>query len=363
MKQVPWMILAISGICLAINLEERPELSKSVDSISPPTSHDSSVTDSGVESPLEQDADSSLVDMLTVGDSVPLSEKSMNRPADTVSKTPIRKRLHIMMPPDSGTSIETITFIDGQSLTGKVVKDTSGILTIMVMDSGYITIDQRLIQTRKVEKRVSISRTGKIGHKDPNRTRYLYSPTAFSLKKGDYSFSQKQLFFSSGGIGVTDNISLQLGAVMPFWFVENGFNIILGGKIASQVYSNIHVAGGFQTFLVPEFEEQLGVPFGTVTVGNYNAHASLNASVPFDITGKENQFGDRFTFSLSGLARLSNKFAILSENILFVEENDIVRIFSIAGRILGKNLSTDIGILVVNDLEIPLPWLDITYHW
>ncbi|MBI3181870.1 MAG: hypothetical protein HYZ28_06975 [Myxococcales bacterium] len=89
------------------------------------------------------------------------------------------------------------------------------------------------------------------GLEDPTRTRYLYGPSAFMLKQGEVHFSQKELFFSSVGVGVSDHLSLQAESVLPALLLGvDGLNAIVAVKGGLPVCDTLHLAAGAQALLL-----------------------------------------------------------------------------------------------------------------
>ena len=250
-----------------------------------------------------------------------------------------------------------ILLTDGQSITGKIIGNQGAAITLQI-DSGFITIDKDIIDTIKTIEQ--ISKNGKLMDKDPSSTRYLYSPSAFMLKEGEASFSQKQLFFSSFAYGVTDYLSVQIGSAIPLLFVKDARNVLGGIKLGTSIIDNVHIGGGVQSFIVNG--NVLAMPFGTLTFGTNHTHLSLNAGKPF-FKDSEWESSDPF-YSLSATHRLSKNTALVTENCFFPRDNEAtVVIFSGALRIISNKLVTDLGLLFEKDFEFPIPWLDFTYHF
>ena len=125
--------------------------------------------------------------------------------------------------------VSTVHLKDGQKLVGEIIKRDSNSVELL-LSSGN-TIDLKLSSIEKIEKSdYSIDKTtGEYWHKDPNNTRYLYSPNSFMLKKGEITFSQKELLFSSVGIGITDDLNLSVNVTTPVVFsdLDNSFELLV----------------------------------------------------------------------------------------------------------------------------------------
>lgn len=79
------------------------------------------------------------------------------------------------------------------------------------------------------------------------------------LEQGKSTFSQKQLFFSSYGYGLTDNISVQLGTVLPLIFFDDPNVYIAALKFGFSWDEYLHSTVGVQAFFVDN--EVLNIPY------------------------------------------------------------------------------------------------------
>ena len=123
-----------------------------------------------------------------------------------------------------------------------------------------MTLERSIILSVSKDQKDRINEYGEIYHGDPNRTRYLYGPSAFLLKKGEAYVSQKELFFTSAAYGISDNVSMLVGSVLPILFTDDGFNLITALKVGGPVYADkLHLATGFETlFFGFQVKDSLG---------------------------------------------------------------------------------------------------------
>ncbi len=246
----------------------------------------------------------------------------------------------------------------GQKIKSDSISRHDSLYTLFI-ENETITITSPLVQSVDTITQSMINKRGSYLYRDPNRTRYLYSPTAFMLEKGEGSLSQKQLFFTALGLGINEHINIQAASVIPLLFVEDGLNIILGAKAGVSINEYLHFAVGSQ-FLFAE-EVTMTVPFLTFTAGNEEMHASFNVTKP---SIDDWDFDKDASFSISGLVRVSDGVALLTENFLLpIEDSDRDNIWSIATRLMSQNIGVDIGLLFVEGADFPLPWLDFAYHF
>ncbi len=219
-----------------------------------------------------------------------------------------------------------------------------------------------------------VTERGEVRFPDPNRTRYFYTPSGMMLKAGEGYFSQKELVFSSVAYGITDNLSIVGGAVIPAWFAgTSGLNVIAGLKFGGTVIEDrLHLAIGAETLVLPAVVQGVtaggGLLFGTATFGNRDAHFSIAAGKPFFFSSGGTGAGD-FIVTVSGNLRVAKSVALVTENWFMPSAGTTTVILAPGVRIMGEKIAVDIGgvWLLVNGSSvtagIPIPWLDFTYNF
>ena len=215
--------------------------------------------------------------------------------------------------------------------------------------------------------------------RDPNRTRYLFAPSAYTLDLGEGYFSQKQLALSEVAFAVHDDVTLLVGGVVPTWFMEDGFNMVMGMKAGLQIASNLHWAAGVYGVVVPPtalLETELfgggGIAFTTLTWGSEHYHGSLSIGMPF-VYQNESVFYDP-VLVVAGNFRVARGLALVTEHwvipsLLAQDVNSLAGLVNTAalrfiGTFAGDEWGVDLGLIRVHGLDIPvLPWFDVTYNW
>ena len=269
-----------------------------------------------------------------------------------------------------------ITLKDGQQLTGNMsckedqcTLSSGSEMTLKFKRSSVQSIEY--VGEQEKDKR---TKAIKGDQPEPNRTRYLYSPSAFSLKSGEAYLSQKQLFFTSVAYGVTDQLTLLAGAIIPAWALGlEGFNMILGGKYAFELSDHFRLAVGSEAFIFPELKGGLVQTFIGLTYGTQTDHLTLNVGKPFLVTTDEefrdSQDNGLIMFSLSGNTRLTELIRLVSENWLIVTDasSEYLHFNSLAARFQGAKMAADLGFIFFGVdgtvFPLPLPWLDFTYNF
>lgn len=270
--------------------------------------------------------------------------------------------------------ISSVRLSDGQVLRGRVVQQTAEEVVLELVSGGRMTLARKGISAIEVEDRAMVSSTGQIWFKDPNRTRYFYSPSAMTLKQGEGYFSQKELFFSAVAYGITDNITVLIGSVLPMWMSGTvyGINLIGAIKVGFSPAEDIHVAAGFESIALPGLSLGGGFLFAGITVGDDNAHVTINAGAPFFfVQDPSAEFGDAIV-TTSGNYRLGRHVALVTEHWFLPQFNgglDLTMINSLGARIFGEQWAVDLGFVRLAPAGmasigfIPIPWVDFTYNF
>ncbi len=246
---------------------------------------------------------------------------------------------------------------DGQKFRGKVVSQDAAGVTLELEGGARVTVPAASIE------RIEVAKPGKaqVWSPDPNRTRYLYSQSGFMLKQGQGYISQTELLVTSVAFGVTDFLTLGLGTSIPFLFVHDGANLVGTAKLGFDASEYVHLAGGAQAIWLPGVEAgtTAGLLFGTVTVGTPDAHLGLSGG-PLFVAGHEaNNLGD-VVLSLSGNVRVSEGIALVSENWV-LPNSEWGFALSGAVRFIGERLGVDAGLVFVQGVSVPIPWIDFTF--
>jgi hypothetical protein len=263
--------------------------------------------------------------------------------------------------PQQQGRLATVRLKSGQVLTGRIVSRDDRELVLESQDGVRSVIPAGSV----AEVREAAADAKRAPWElDPNRTRYLYTPSGFMLSQGEGYVSQTELLLTTVAYGVTDWLTVGVGGVVPAWFASDGFNLIGLVKVGASVTSWLHVAGTTQVFWAPSLDDATvaGLAFGTVTLGSPDLHLGVSAGAPFVAGDIENDVGEA-AFSLSGTWRVSNRIALVTENWFFPNQDSNVVIDGLAVRFIGSRLGVDAGLIFATDLDIPIPWLDFTWHF
>ncbi len=204
---------------------------------------------------------------------------------------------------------------------------------------------------------------------DPNRTHYFFSDSAFMLRKGEGTFSQKEILYSQFAYGVEDNFSLQAGAIVPaFLGGSYGMHAVIGAKAGAKVKEDLWVAGGVQMLVLPAVvQSSLGYFYVATTFGTPDKHLTLTLAKPFT-------FSPYFTLDVaaivSGSVRVGDRVMFVTENVFLIGPGGQPNAFDSVGlRLLwSDSVTLDAAAVIYNAGGSPLgftpiPFLDLTVRF
>lgn len=274
---------------------------------------------------------------------------------------------------------------DGQVLSGKMVARAPDGTVTLDLGVGQVVVAGALIEELEEDVRSTLTKSGEVWFQDPNRTRYLYGPSAMMLKKNELYFSQNELILSTLNWGVTDWLGVQIGGAIPLWFIPplpQGFNLLLAIKGGGSLTDTIHLATGLQALWLPgqvlttrSSVPVIGLWFATATYGTPNAHVTASFALPFNLAalGTATPVLASPIVTLSGNYRLTRAVSLVSENWLITgfsttNNSHVMIVPSLAVRVMGEHVAADIGLIVLASdrgvlVPVPLPWLTFTYNF
>ncbi len=284
--------------------------------------------------------------------------------------------------------LETIVLVDGSTITGIVTTEDGDSVNLRLVDGTTRSIHKSFIASRKGTKKVKVVR-GQVWGRNPMRTKYIFTPSAIPLRKGEGYLSLKQLTILEGAWGVTDNLSLDVGSFLPGIFMgKDTANVILGIKYARKIADKVHLGGGVTSIVLP-FNGFVATPLIGLTYGQEtgDAQVTLGVGKPFAYNFKEHESASAdLVINLSGMVRVSSAGAIVLENWffpgtpglcfggdpgtdgagedVFCEESGwgMLSIHVIGFRKINKASSWDLGLIYLGGFPVPYPWFEYTWY-
>lgn len=264
-----------------------------------------------------------------------------------------------------------VTLSDGQTITGRAVQNPDGSVTLTLADGRRLLLPAEVV-AKVGDGAASPHAPGTKWGPDPNRTRYLYSPTAFSLGQGRGYLAQRALVLTTAAVGATDWLDVEVGSVLPLLFTESPVGVV-GVKATAPFTDTFRAGVGAQTLVIPvEGVQFFGFAFGTLTYGTQDTHASLAGGAALDFRNGEVGAG---VMTLGANHRLGPRAALVTENWfvyfphgdgpwggpLFVVPSGGVRLF-------GPSFAVDLALVPVVTGEqelpvLPVPWVSAAWNW
>lgn len=264
-----------------------------------------------------------------------------------------------------------VTLSDGQTLTGRALRLDDGSVRLWLADGRELLLPAEVvarISPAGLQPGAEQARWGP----DPNRSRYLYSPTAFPLGQGNGYVAQRALVLTTGAVGVLDFLDAELGVVLPALFTQTPIGTT-GLKLAFPVSERLRLGGGAQAILVPDDGlNAIGLAFANATWGTPDTHLTLAGGAAIDFSGGETGAA---VATLGANHRLGPSTALITENwFLWFTQGDgpwDIPLFIVPSggvRLFGPSFAVDLALVpvVIAESEVPvlpLPWVSFAWNW
>lgn len=233
---------------------------------------------------------------------------------------------------------------NGEEYTGQIVRRDSENVVLKTVNGEIYLIASNISSIENYEY------TGKYSFPNPHDTRYFFGPSGIPIKEGSGYYQNVLLTTNFVNYGLTQNISI--GGGFEFISTIMGYPIwFLTPKIGFELSENVHAAGGI---LVAGFSDlgSAALPYGVFTYGSSESNFSLGAGYGL-IDG---EFSSYPAVMVAGTHRISNNFALLSENYLLPGDEDQIEYMGVQGlRILSRKNAFDVGAIIGSGFSGDLP--------
>lgn len=232
-----------------------------------------------------------------------------------------------------------VTMMNGTALQGKIVNKQETEITLETSSLGRISVDAGKIKTIKriVPGNMKDGKYWFTTHVDAH---YFITPSAITLRPGEAYFQNTLGLFNSFDVGITSHFSLTGGIIIPF-------AAFISPRFSYKIRKGLYVGYGI-LFADIIGKPYAGAAYGQVTLGSRNNHLSLGAGYGvlegirrYYYTKKIKKIELGF-ISLSGMKRLSPKYALVTEN--WFTPNEGIGIFTGGMRLMGEKSTWDFGI-------------------
>ncbi len=239
--------------------------------------------------------------------------------------------------PSNHDSIYLITTNDGGEFIGKVISDDGREVVIMDRNKGKVILPKYAIKNMEIASQNNVVGNN-IFHPNPHPSRYLFSPSAIALKKGEGYMNWFYFLLFQMHYGITENFS---AGITTSWLLAP---TMLNLKYTVPVADNFSVAVGGEVGKLYIYDDNVvSVGFVTGTYGTAESNISLNI-------GYGSYRGEGLTIAtLSGVNRITENASIMGEfwfcqpkgGIPFYMGGPALRIFS------GRKATFDIALLAL----------------
>ncbi|MCJ8165236.1 hypothetical protein MKJ04_10310 [Pontibacter sp. E15-1] len=247
--------------------------------------------------------------------------------------------------------------LDGSVFQGVYLGQSEAGIRLLTDTAGEITIPMQSVKVFRILDERNF-RNGAFWFDNPNATRYLFSPSAYSLRKGEAYYQNTYLVLSSFNYGVTDRFTIGAGFEListfsgePIFFITPKYSFPINEKWsagAGVLYANAPI----------EDFDGLGIGYGIVTYGNRDNNATLGVGFGY----VDGEVSGRPLFTLSGMTRIGRKTALVTENWI-VPTDTYYGVYSYGIRFMGEKITVDLAFLNSPDiardvLSIGIPYVD-----
>ena len=261
-------------------------------------------------------------------------------------------------------SIE-ITTSDGNIFVGTLIEEDENLYRIVTNSGINIDIPKSIV--KEVNYIELFSGEEGLYRPDPNKSMYLFAPSAYPIGDGNSYIRDFQVFFPSYNRGFKENISIQAGALIfpiPLEYVP----AILSAKYSFPKKNNIQFSTGALYMTAPlNFESSwaTGITFANATIGDLFRHYSICLGWGYSRDDRDVEFWEDPIIVFAGNERLSDRTALVFEFWKFPDVGIEYSPLLISTRFIGRKFSVDIGAAIFLELldeGIPIPILNFTYH-
>ncbi|NEM99364.1 hypothetical protein [Pontibacter burrus] len=248
---------------------------------------------------------------------------------------------------------------DGSVYQGIFLGQDENGIRLQTESAGTIIIPHNKVKSYRILDERNY-RNGQYWYENPNASRYLFSPSAYSLRRGEAYYQNTYLVLNSFNYGVTDNFTIGGGFEListfsgePTFFFTPKYTFHIANKWR---------AGGGVLYLTSTLADDgfsgLGIGYGIVTYGNTDNNATVGLGYGF----VDGSFSEKPIITLSGMTRLSRRIGLVSENWFVPSEDISGAIYSYGIRFMGERITVDLAFLnnpdIAESVTIGVPYVD-----
>ncbi|WP_373513222.1 hypothetical protein [Persicitalea sp.] len=256
--------------------------------------------------------------------------------------------------------VNAVIFLkDGTQLRGVLLSESPVGARIRTDNLGEITVTSDKIES--IEKNEGgFYHKGKYWFDNPHHTRYFFSPSALSLRKGEGYYQNAMLLLNSVEVGVTDHFSMGGGFVLNPTF-RDWQVLFLTPKVSFPSQSRVTFGVGALAIGVfnrrYDFNNQTGISrkdgievnlagigYGLMTIGGDERNGTVGLGWGF----AEGEITASPVLNLSFMSRVGRRVGLVTENWIFIpaKGDPAVGILSGGVRFFGEKMAVDLALWV-----------------
>ncbi|OFY87414.1 MAG: hypothetical protein A3F72_04230 [Bacteroidetes bacterium RIFCSPLOWO2_12_FULL_35_15] len=203
-----------------------------------------------------------------------------------------------------------IETVNGASYFGGILRLADGVLTIRSALLGTFEIRSNTI-SKITGSNAYVNRKGSSWFANPNATRYFFAPSAIPLKKQEGYYQNAYLLANSVNVGLTNNITIGGGVVIPLLFYVTP-------KVSFKVAKNFYLGAGilFTQSFISGFGLSAGIGYGLATYGYYEHNVTIGAGYGYAKFNTEYKNTPMPIVTVNGMTRIAKKLSLVTENWL-----------------------------------------------
>lgn len=261
-------------------------------------------------------------------------------------------------PPPQRWVVETK---DGSVFQGTYLGQSEAGIRLLTESAGEVLIRMDAVKNFRILDERNF-RNGVYWFENPNASRYLFTPSAYSLRKGEFYFQNTYLVLNSFNYGVTDRFTIGAGFELvstfsgePIFFITPKYTFPISKNWNAGVgvlYLNV----ALDNFAGVEDLSGGGIGYGIITYGNRDNNATLGVGYGYfggAASGKP-------VVNLSGMKRVGRKVALVTENWL-VPADGYYGVYSYGLRFMGEKITVDFAFLNNPDIASEIIFIGVPY--
>ncbi len=241
------------------------------------------------------------------------------------------------------TQYVSVLLLGGKRYVGQVLYSDDDSLVISTAKGQELNIARASVRHMRAVSENHFRRHQRRPADAPTGETYLLNPSAYGPPPGEGYAKNNYIFFYQGHYGITENLSLRAGGLLLPFFVAPQLTVPLVRHRLALGAEGIFGFWMFPFFFFNTVEADRSSTFSLLrsmaTVGDRATH--LTASMGWASVGK--RWAASPVYGLAASWRVHPQLGLVTENYWF-EDDGLVRIHLIGGRIYTRALSFDIGL-------------------